>query len=289
MRTQCGLLVAFAIGAGCAGGGREVAPVQNTQDALGQVTITSMDEKLATGTYLDKGETLTFEAKQVAAQVYSISVKLHGLTLDGTMDFANAVQSLDGYSTSDGVDTQMVEDDRLMILGFVKAIEKAVPGLMTQKGAPQVLGEIANIWAEWIPAMPLKYTKVFAQDRQTSICGQIGSYQWKNHDCWSCSNSSGSCNTGAYIGYGGSCSGDMWLWNGSSWSTCDDQNHSAWKYGSGNCFARCGEGCGSGTTYSEECARHDDCVRNGHWTTSSWCSDELSAACWGDCAPCGRN
>ncbi len=287
MRWNWGLgITAAVVMMGCAGESQE--PVAAQPAELGQVTVTAMQDTLVTGTYLDQGELLRFEAKKIADKLFSVTMVLHGLTLEATTDHANGVQSLDGYSTADGVDTQMAADDITMVLRFVKAIEKQYPQVATTAGAPKTLSEIANVWAEWIPSMPLKFTKVFAQDRQTSWCSRIGTYQYTTHDCWSCSNGGG-CTSNGYVGAGGSCGDDWWLWNGSSWYTCADQNHNGGQYGNGNCFARCGAGCGSGTTYSYECARHDECVRNGHVTSSSWCSDELSSACWTDCSPCGRN
>lgn len=249
----------------------------------GSLEVTRIDAENLAGSFTNEGDTLTFEATQVGDRVYNVSLVLHGLTLEGMMDFENGVQSLDGYSTADGLDTMMVEDDIKAILVFVKALEQEYPDIASMGGAPTAFDAIANVWAEWIPAMPLAYTKIFSADRQTSWCGYIGTYRYVEHDCWS----GGSHSTNAYIGWNGTCGDDAWLWNGSSWYACADQDHNYVPNAAGNCYARCGEGCGSGTTYSQECGYHDQCVRNGHWTWSSWCSDELSDACWGDCGNCG--
>jgi hypothetical protein len=251
----------------------------------GSLEVTRIDADGLAGSFTNDGDTLTFEASTVGERVFNVSITLHGLTLEGMMDFQNGVQSLDGYSTADGLDTMMVEDDIKAILIFVKALEAEYPDIAQMGGATTAFDAIANVWAEWIPAMPLKYTKVFAADRTVSWCDYIGTYRYTSHDCWS----GGYHDINAYVGSNGTCSDDAWLWNGSSWSRCADQDHGPEWYATGNCYARCGEGCGSGTTYTQECANHDQCVRNGHWTWSSWCSDELSDACWGDCWDCGRN
>lgn len=249
----------------------------------GSLEVTRIDVDGLAGSFTNNGETLTFEASTVSERVFNISITVHGLTLDGMMDFNNGVQSLDGYSTADGLDTMMVGEDITAILVFVKALEQEHPDIARMGGAPSAFAAIANVWAEWIPAMPLKYTKVFSADRETSWCGSVGTYRYVQHDCWS----GGNMGIYAYIGNNGSCGDDAWLWNGSAWAKCGDQDHS-WSYGyaAGNCYARCGEGCGSGTTYTKECGDHDNCARNGHWTWSSWCSDELGSACWGDCNNC---
>jgi hypothetical protein len=254
----------------------------------GSLEVTRIDAGGLAGSFTNEGETLTFEASTISERVYEVSITVHGLTLDAMIDFQNGVQSLDGYSTADGLDTMMVDEDRVAVLVFVKALEQQFPDIADMEGAPNAFDSIANVWAEWIPAMPLAYTKVFAADRTVSWCDYIGSYRYTSHDCWS----SGNMGVNAYVGSNGTCGDDAWLWNNSSgtWDVCADQNHD-WNrtYATGNCYARCGEGCGSGTTYTKECADHDQCVRNGHWVSSSWCSDELNDACWGDCWNCGRN
>jgi hypothetical protein len=251
----------------------------------GSLEVTRIDADGLAGSFTNDGDTLTFEASKVGERVFNVSIVVHGLTLEGMMDFENGVQSLDGYSTADGLDTMMVEDDIKAILVFVKALEAEFPDIAQMDGVPSTFTSIANVWAEWIPAMPLAYTKIFAADRTNSWCAYIGTYRYVQHDCWS----GGYHDINAYVGNNGTCGDDAWLWNGSSWASCRDQDHGAEWYATGNCYARCGEGCGSGTTYTQECGDHDQCVRNGHWTWSSWCSDELSDACWGDCWNCGRN
>jgi hypothetical protein len=76
----------------------------------------------------------------------------------------------------------------------------------------------------------------------------------------------GPCADGTYFGTGPS----------GPW-TCYEPDHSASiEYAYGDCFGRCGAGCGSdGSVYSLDCADHDSCVRFGHSTASGWCNDEF--------------
>ena len=74
-----------------------------------------------------------------------------------------------------------------------------------------------------------------------------------------------------------SCSEDTWYWNGSGWS-CGEPDHWNYPYEVGNCFGRCGQGCGGDHQYTKDCTDHDGCVRNGHVIASFWCDDEFTSA-----------
>ena len=291
-----GSLVA-AIGCGGSEGGKsESGPSGNApataapEQAAGELTIAVNTPTEFRGSYALAGDVLQFRATQTGDRVTGVDMKLHGLTLDATLDIPNSSRHLDGFSTATGEDTTMVEEDRLLVAAFVKKLETTYTDISSWEGVARPFDEVLNLWAQWIPEMSLKRTKFEDVEHLTMLCGNAvanGSYSgcssfstWTpvGHDCWTCSSSpsqgqgfGGGC--GSYVQLGDHCS-PTYVWTGSGWST-SVPSHGGVNYEVGDCFGRYGAGCGSDHGYNQESADHDHCVRNGHWITSSWCSDEL--------------
>ena len=291
-----GSLVA-AMGCGGTDGSKSEGPSGNApataapEQARGELTIAVNTPTELRGSYALAGDVLQFRATQTGDRVTGVDVKLHGLTLDATLDIPNSSRHLDGFATATGEDTTMVEEDRLLIASFVKKLETTYSDITKWEGVARPFDETLNLWAQWVPEMSLKRTKFEdvehlsmlcwnAQDSCGSYSGAVCGWRWTpvGHDCWTCSGSP-SQGQSPYNNCGSSTQlGDhyspTYAWNGSGW-TSSVPSHGGYNSEVGDCFGRYGSGCGGGHGYNQESADHDHCVRNGHWVTSSWCSDEL--------------
>ena len=291
-------------------GGSATGPAESHQagaegTSTGKLTTTSMDESLVSGTYEQGTDKLTFEAKAIDGGKHAVTVKLHGLTMLATLDTngTSRTWTQDGFATASGETTAMVEDDVALIRAFVKSLETAHPDVAQGEGLVHHFNSVINYWAMWIPAMSLKSMKFEDKDRAINLCyyaqdangnysGSPAAYRWLNsstnwvgHDCgWTWAGGT-NCNGDPLQGGGkNNCSsvaqlgdhngGSTLYWTGSAWTT-SGSDHTTMQYEQGDCFGRYGADCGSGKSYNQESASHDQCVRNGHNIASSWCSDEL--------------
>lgn len=79
-----------------------------------------------------------------------------------------------------------------------------------------------------------------------------------------------------------------YFWNNGSWVCYEPDHDPNVEYAYGECFGRCGAGCGveygedsllgggDDMQYTQDCANHDSCVRFGHSQASFWCDDEFA-------------
>lgn len=283
------LVFGLAVVAGCADEGA------SGEARRGTVDVTIGEDRIE-GTYVaDDGE-VRFEAETIAPDVYVTRVEVNGMTLVATHDRTDRdgiVISRDGYATIDGSDTLMTNEDRLLVAAFVRDLEAEIPDIAALAGAPASFDEVVNKWAQWPPVMSLASHEVYETQRSGNQCYYAqctnGSYTGScanrfvigYHD-GSCSNVGDDSSTISYNQMGDHCgtNGDEDARFSTSSSVCSagwmDNNHNTDReYAVGNCMGRYGSGCGAGTSYNWESLDHDSCVRNGHWVTSSWCSDEL--------------
>ncbi len=269
----------------------------------GDVTMLEQTPTRIAGAYVFNDDTLEFDARVIAPDLMSTTLKLHGMTFDSTLDTrdGNRMWSQDAFATATGADTTVTEEDQALLFAFVKVIEKQYPDISRGDGLAFHFGVVINYWAQWIPAMEVTRIKFEDRDRATDMCywaqdtnGRYptgtypgptgGGYRWQSYDGHDCSTCSGdamqgqgasSCSSSAAYGNWDS-PGSTWYYYGGTWySTSNGHGGGTSTYLEGDCFGRYGAGCGNGTAYFRENGSHDHCVRNGHNVISSWCSDEL--------------
>ena len=252
----------------CAGTSEE--PTQTAAKTEGDLQL-QVTESKASGVYTLGADKITFESKSLGEEVFEVDIKAGGLMLDATIDFKNHTSSLDGFASANGGDTQITEEDHALLEKFVKSLESM------QKDPPasaMLLRRVASIWSQTGSAMELERRVMGDEGRGwTSLCGYIGSIKTSSHDCWSGGWWAAKTTVNSYVGYW---TDSTYYWRG-AWST-SSYDHASQPSEYGNCYGRCGGGCGSDQDYTQDCHNHDTCVRNGHWVTSSWCSDELASA-----------
>lgn len=219
-----------------------------------------------------------FTSEFVDTNVLDIGLELHGLSITALVDYDSGVIEYDGFTTSTGAATQIMDDDRALIAELARALDALgtdVPEVT------QHLRSFASTWSEFPTTLDPQFQVLMDEERGwTSLCGRLNTYYRAGHDCstggWWADNTTVD---GAYLSMhgAGSCS-DGTFFAGSSWS-CYEPNHStSVENAYGNCFGRCGAGCGGSTQFTVDCHNHDECVRFGHDTASWWCDDQFTSA-----------
>lgn len=281
MRNTLFSLVAL-LGVGCT----ESPTKEPTQEVEGTIAVDEVSATRIAGSYVRGDETLAFDAREVATNLIAVTLTLHGMTIDATLDTrdGNRMWSQDAFASDSGADTTIALEDIEVLGAFVSAIEAEDIGISQGDGLAFHFGSVINLWGQWIPAMDPARIKFEDRNRAIDMCWWASApgryHDYDGHDCSSCSGDPvqghGMSGCSAYVAYGPyDGTGGTWYWNG-SWVWGDDMaGHGNYSYQTGDCYGRHGAGCGGGNAYFQENASHDHCVRNGHWTTSSWCSDEL--------------
>ncbi len=264
---KVGLLLA-AVTVACTGNVEGTDPTGTTAGAL---EVQTSDTKVF-GTFTLGDDKVAFEAVARPNEVYEIDLHLRGLTLDATIDAQNHTSSLDGFASDNGGDTQVQEADRKLLVALTQALDAKLGAQTT--GTARMLQRASSMWSEVSPTLKLDRRVMGDEGRGwTMICGSIGQVYGASHDCWSYGWWNAKSSQNAYVGYD---TGSTYYWRG-YWST-SSYDHASWPYEYGNCFGRCGGGCGSSTQYTSDCHNHDGCVRNGHSIASLWCDDEFTSA-----------
>lgn len=256
------------------------------QSTEGDVNVEEATSTRIAGTYSANDDEVAFEANELETNLVSVTMKLHGMTLDATLDTrdGNRHWSQDAFATKSGDDTTISVDDVELLAKFVKAIEAENIGVSLGNGLAFQFGAVINYWGQWTPAMDPTRIKFEDRDRATDMCWWASAadrfHDYDGHDCNVCSGDPGqgqgknSCSS--VVGYGNFYSPTYYYLGG--WTTNGSgAGHGNQVYEQGDCYGRYGAGCGSGTAYFRENGSHDHCVRNAHSLVSSWCSDELAS------------
>jgi hypothetical protein len=284
-RTLLGVM-AFAGMLGCSG--------SDSGSAGAGLTI---DEETgaARGTFVDVSEAdlgqVDFVSRFVDTNVLEIVVDFHGLTISSVVDYDSGVIEYDGFTTETGEDTQILDEDRALLLAFTRALDTLGVEVSEPIGK---LRTFVGRWAEYPTSLELQGVALMPEDRGwESICWAMYSWVSTSHDCtegckwyrpW-CSNSINSWWTDnttldySLISFDGAgpCGDGTYFWNGSWWQCYEPSHVTDVEWGYGNCFGRCGDGCGSNRQFTRDCAYHDECVRVGHSDGSASCNDQFES------------
>lgn len=275
MRTFIAIIAVLA--AACSG--------NVTSETVGTLTVTEAEGEVS-GVYELDGEVLTFRSV-VLDGIVEAQVELHGMILDAVVDPEGGVSSIDGFAEAGG-ETQLVDEDRLMLAAFYQSLNEYWPGNGLSTEAT-LLRRLASIWSQHPSSLELTRTVMGEEGRGYTMlcsyahcgtwsgaCAYWNWYSYADHDGWGHDNNDSDAQQVAQIGDHHGCGGDVYFWN-NAWY-CGEPDHWRRPYEMGNCNGRCGGGCGGDTQYTKDATDHDGCVRNGHSTFSSWCSDEFSYA-----------
>jgi hypothetical protein len=114
----------------------------------------------------------------------------------------------------------------------------------------------------------------------TTICEQLYTYVEATHDDWDYDRWDDHTTYFAFVGPYGPCdqADGTNFWKNGAWQCYEPDHDVNIEYAYGDCFGRCGAGCGNngGGTYTYDCLDHDSCVRFGHSLASFWCNDEFA-------------
>ena len=254
---------------GCAGSAESPAGSE-TAKSEGKLEIAITDTKV-TGTWTLGEDKVAFESTKTDGDVFAIDFKTRGLMLDTTVDKAGSVASMDGFALENGGDTQILDEDREVMLKFVKALDSIPSDSPT---SAKLMRRVASLWSQTSPSLKIDRRVMGEEGRGwTSLCGAIGNVYNASHDCWSGGFWASKTSTYSYVGYN---TGSTYYWRG-AWST-SSYDHASWPSEYGECYGRCGASCGSEADYTVDCHNHDNCVRNGHSLASAWCDDQFASA-----------
>lgn len=283
------MMVALAVGTmavGCGGG--EPGP----GSATGALTIEATDDGVR-GSFVDDSERdlgrVDFTSRYVDRGVLEIVLEFHGMMITQLLDLESGVMELDGFAADNAEDTQMMVDDHALLL----ALSHAIDGLGADIDEPAAqVRDFASWYSEFPSGMDMQWLSLLPETRgASSLCWAINTYQGGTHDGWLESNWSDKTTIdGVWISRDGSCNAytsddnqGTWWYSG-SWSCLGSEpNHStSMENAYGDCFARCGSGCGGGNDFTYSCLDHDVCNRFGHsWAASlpgGHCADEFASA-----------
>ncbi|MEO8874487.1 MAG: hypothetical protein ABI461_02780, partial [Polyangiaceae bacterium] len=234
------------------------------------------------GEFVLASRTITFRAVTQTvsghAPATDVTVDVDGMTLSALIDSKSQVGDIDGFATANGRDTQLTDDDRVVLLSF----DKALNSIMASDDKNQLPSEahvavrMVDMWSDTPSSAPLTRQVLGQENRSyTSICSQYGTYQYATHDDWHYNNWNPKSTSISLVG--SRWSGTTSYYVNNTWTT-STQDHRADTYEAGQCFGHCGAGCPSGNqNLTVDCDNHDQCVRNGHDIASMWCDDEFSA------------
>ncbi len=228
------------------------------------------------------GQTYEFGLEQIGENSFDVFLQLHGLRLTLLLDRSLGVMEFDGYTADDASNTLVTPEDREAIETLVHAFDSLGEEVEVHV---DVLRQVIGHWAEYNEAMPLLRQHLYEESRAVQgLCGSCRSYVKFSFDCnhggWWTDRTTAYGYVRHFSAY--SCaSGTKWKKTGSGGSYCrssDPDHFSTFEYGYGNCFARCGGGCGSSRRYTKDCGHHDLCVRSNHAISSAYCNDQLASA-----------
>lgn len=270
---------------GAAESGPEAEKTTTTATGESKLTIESMTETRVAGRMGD----ITFESVRPEDGVYELTVKLHGMSLDSTVDFANHTSSFDGFGTTSGDDTAMRDEDREAVAKLYRAFNDELPKELPEAGL--VLRRALGLWGENSPTVRLDRLVYGDEGRgYTMLCeyakcggnytGSCASWNWYSHAKHDCSNGGFDATKNQQIAQLGDHyypSGDEFYYTSSGWKD-GEPDHWVRPYVVGGCWGRCGGGCGGDTQYTLDATNHDGCVRNGHVLASLYCDDQFTAA-----------
>ncbi len=287
--TKRALVLLSIVAAGCAGQG------SSSSSATGELSIQE-GQGTASGYFIDHSQAdlgrVDFNSRFVDTNVLDIELRFHGMSITAVVDFDSGVIEHDGFASDNGASTQMLEDDRALVLAFAHALDGRGSHVSE---AVQRLRSFSSTWAEYPTTVELQGISLMDVDRgYTSICWALNTYQAASHDCtWNCpwynpfcSNSVNSWWTDsttldyAYVSMHGAgpCNDGTYFLNSSGQWQCYEPSHVATvEQAYGNCMGRCGSGCGSDTQFTWDCLYHDECVRVGHDTAAASCDDQFTS------------
>ncbi len=226
------------------------------------------------GTYADDRWTFSFRS-DASDDGFDVAVVFNGMTITAQTD-GSGVLTHDGYATDNGEPTQMTDDDREALTALTAALEATGPDAGE---ALARLRSFTNTWSEFPGTKDLHADVPTGFRAYTSICGSVNTFVEVTHDDWNYDRWEDRSTYFAYMSMHGAgpCSDGTWFSTGGAWQCYEPDHPTDVEYSYGNCFGRCGAGCGSGTQFTYDCADHDSCVRFGHSTASFWCNDEFSS------------
>ena len=251
------------------------------------------------GTFLHEDVRVRFETRVLRHSIET-EITLRGMTLLSTVDRETGVFDVDGFASESGLDTQMTDEDRALLVALEAALSEEYEESGKDLPALDFLNRALTVWGGYSTTLPLQRVFYGRLDQSASLCGNVnrkgawGIWTAGTHDCnsgagdcsdwWGCDRWNDNSTTD-YVFMSmhpaGGCADTTFFGENAGAFSCYEPSHPGnTEYGYGDCFGRCGAGCGSSTVFTADCLDHDQCVRLGHDMASFWCNDEFTGAAW---------
>lgn len=280
-RRTCSLVfVIVAVCCGCDSSGNPTGisngPKPNViEERSGMLVIEDSSTDKVAGTFTSEPDVVRFVVRSDNSQLLDIQIELNGMVLTAMLSLLDGTSELDCFTSGTGAETQMHAEDRSLLLGLERELERQTPSEEDPRIATLI--RFVSIWAQASDTFPLQRTIVpEPQKSYDSLCGVCGQWAWAWHDCDRCGIWDGPCNSQVIVG--DRTPSTEYFVNG-AW-TAQPQDHLPNAFERGDCYGHCGEGCPAGGTYqqilTQDCLNHDQCVRNGHNIASLYCDDEFA-------------
>jgi hypothetical protein len=289
----------------------------STPSALheGAVRFEKLGPDLVQGVFELRGKIVDFRA-----EVGQVTLKVRGLALVLTADPATQAFDLDGFDAATGEDVAITIADETLLHELETAIADLYAAHSEEWPALKLLNRGLGLWGGWPVTTPLRFFAHVSERFWESLCGNLNKpgqgtgIKWisATHDCgtiltWSiwggtCSQYTAGCvrwedpsttdRVAMSMHPGGFCSDGTYFGNSFTAMSCTEPDHPYDReFSYGNCFGRCGSGCGSDTQFTADCLDHDQCVRFGHDGAAVGCDDDFADTVddWALAPSCGGN
>jgi hypothetical protein len=264
-----------ALAGACSAPADEVAGTSvSEREVTGELSY-ELDGTALDGSFRTSRGDVEFSALVKDDRLYDVTVELNGVVLSLLMASDVQAADFDGFTAGTGDPTQLRSEDRLLLAAFRRAVAGSEE--IAASNAGKVLEHAVSLWSEMSDTYSLVRAAHGDEDKAyQSLCGLCHQYAQATHDCWTCSDYQAGCTSNVQLGERGAATN---YWVNGAWTT-QGQDHVPGLWETGECFGNCGEGCPGDyqQQLTQDCANHDQCVRNGHWIVSGWCDDDFTLA-----------
>jgi hypothetical protein len=274
LRTLGSIFALVAAGACSAAVDEAPSGTTESTEVRGELRY-ELDENRLRGSFVTERGDVEFSALEKDGRLYDVTVELNGVVLSVLFATDEKAADFDGFTAGTGDPTLLRDEDRMLLGALERAITKDEKVAASSAGT--MLEHAVSLWSEMSSTYPL-VRAVHGDENKTyqSLCSLCHQYVAATHDCNVCSDYQAACTSNVQLGERGATTS---YWVNGAWTT-QPPDHVAGLWETGECFGNCGLGCPTDwqQQLTQDCANHDQCVRNGHRIVTSYCDDDFTLA-----------
>ena len=271
-----GALALVALAAACSSQGEEApSPVTTSPEQVDGELSYVLDETSLHGSFQTERGDVVFSALQKDGRLSDVTVELNGVVLSVIVAADVKAADFDGFTAENGNPTLLRDEDRALLGALHRAITDDAKLVASSVGV--TFEHAVSLWSEMSSTYGLVRSAHGEEDKTfESLCSKCHQWEVATHDCNVCTDYEPNCTSRVQLGE----RGDVTLYLVNDEWTTEVQDHVSGRWETGECFGNCGLGCPTinQNQLTRDCANHDQCVRNGHWITLSYCDDDFTLA-----------